>query len=303
MTHINNLLEKYWKAEATLQEEAQIKAYFSTGDVAQEHMQYAPLFIHFDEQSQMSSGIEIKSILTNVSDIDALIEKYYSAETSLEEERQLKAYLNDDQLPAKYNDIKALFGYYDMAQGQTMELDIAALISDQDADIDELVARYWKAETSLEEEQQLRSYLVDGQYDKKYAEVAALMGYYTHQAQATTEIDIESVIQETEGHQVSDQEGSAPKEAKARVISLRKMMSAVAAIFVLGFAAVTVMNSTKPDTQYKGKFVQLDEEADAQEAYEITKQALALLSSKMKKGSDTVSKSVSKAEAAKIFKK
>ena len=303
MTHINNLLEKYWKAEATLQEEAQIKAYFSTGDVAQEHMKYAPLFTHFDEQSQMSSGIEIESILTNVSDIDALIEKYYSAETSLEEERQLKAFLNDDQLPAKYNDIKALFGYYEMAQGQTMELDIAALISDQDVDIDDLVARYWKAETNLEEEQKLRSYFAYGQYDEKYAEVAALMGYYTHQAQATTEIDIESVIKETEGHQVSDQEGSAPKEAKARVISLRKMMSAVAAIFVLGFAAVTVMNSTKPDTQYKGKFVQLDEEAEAQEAYEITKQALALLSSKMKKGSDTVSKSVSKAEAAKIFKK
>jgi len=75
MKHINNLLEKYWKAEATLQEEAQIKAYFSNGDVAQEHMQYAPLFAHFDDRSQMSTNIDIKSILTNVSEIDALIEK------------------------------------------------------------------------------------------------------------------------------------------------------------------------------------------------------------------------------------
>lgn len=303
MKHINNLLEKYWKAEATLQEEAQIKAYFSNGDVAQEHMQYAPLFAHFDDRSQMSTNIDIKSILTNVSEIDALIEKYYGAETSLAEEQLLKTYLRDDNLPEQYDSIRAIFGYYDNIQDQTIDIDIEQLITDQATDIDQLIAKYWKAETSLEEEQKLREYFSQGDYDAQYAEVAALMGYYTHRADVTTTLDIASVIRQAEGHQVTDHETDAPNASKASVISLRKMMSAVAAIFVLGFAAVTVMNNTKPDTKYKGKFVQLDEEAEAQEAYEITKQALALLSSKMKKGSETISKSVSKAEAVQIFKK
>ena len=40
---IDTLLDRYWEGECTLEEERQLKAYFS-GPVAPEHRKYAPLF-------------------------------------------------------------------------------------------------------------------------------------------------------------------------------------------------------------------------------------------------------------------
>lgn len=58
MEPIEKLLEKYFEAETTVQEEQQLKAYFSGKEVAPHLAQYAPLFGYF-EQSKKEFSPEI----------------------------------------------------------------------------------------------------------------------------------------------------------------------------------------------------------------------------------------------------
>ncbi|HMP30102.1 MAG TPA: hypothetical protein PKD85_10905, partial [Saprospiraceae bacterium] len=55
MKNIEELLEKYWNAETTIEEEKQLKAYFQSNDVDDQHKAYSTLFSYFDEESQLKS--------------------------------------------------------------------------------------------------------------------------------------------------------------------------------------------------------------------------------------------------------
>ncbi len=58
MEPIEKLLEKYFEAETTVQEEQQLKAYFSGKEIAPHLAQYTPLFGYF-EQSKKEFSPEI----------------------------------------------------------------------------------------------------------------------------------------------------------------------------------------------------------------------------------------------------
>ena len=51
MKNIEELLEKYWNAETTLEEEMDLKTYFNSGDVAEQYKDYATLFGYLGNQS------------------------------------------------------------------------------------------------------------------------------------------------------------------------------------------------------------------------------------------------------------
>lgn len=49
---VKDLLERYFNAETSLEEEQKLRDYFSKGDVAPEYNMYAPLFICFEEERE-----------------------------------------------------------------------------------------------------------------------------------------------------------------------------------------------------------------------------------------------------------
>ena len=44
MKKIDNILEKYFEGETTLDEEKLLRSYFQSGKVTDEHLAYAPIF-------------------------------------------------------------------------------------------------------------------------------------------------------------------------------------------------------------------------------------------------------------------
>lgn len=51
--HINQLLDKYWEGDTSLEEEQVLRHYFSGSDLAQDHEQYRDLFFFFAEESKI----------------------------------------------------------------------------------------------------------------------------------------------------------------------------------------------------------------------------------------------------------
>ena len=301
---IDNLVEKYLAAETSLKDEKLLKLYFNDGSVDPKHEVLKPLFVFYDTVGDMTMDASL-SIEESTADIDDILSRYLDAETNIAEENQLKEYFNSQNVADEHQEYKPLFAYFDEAQAWTTDLDIATVLDTDTNQIDAILEKYWNAETNLQEEKILSEYFSGNSIAPKHTEYKALFFYYAKARSSTSTTDVESVLTtqtSANGNHQSD-ESQAPKETNAKVFHIRKIAAAIAAIFVLGFAAVTVMNqSSEPSTQYKGKYVQLDEEAEAQEAYEITKQAFALLSKKMNKGSKTVNKSMKKAKNASIFK-
>jgi len=283
-----------------------LKSYFSGGDVDARHKETGALFSFYNSASQMTTDIDLSvSESVNSNDIDALLSKYWNAETSLEEENVLKAYFASSEISEHHKEYQNLFSHIDVVSEMTTDLDLRSVLSEASNDIDTLLEKYFNAETSLEEENVLAQYFTTGEVAAKHQSSKELFQYYANQKNATTDINLEQILESqnsNSGNAASDNT-TAPKQSEAKVFSIRKMATAIAAIFVLGFAAVTVMNQASPEeTKYKGKYVMLDEEAEAQEAYEITMQAFALLSKNMNQGSKTIQKSVKKAKKASIFK-
>jgi len=282
LDNIDDLLSKYWNAETSLNEEKILKAYFSGNDVTSEHKEYVPLFSFYDNASQLSTEVEL-SVPNELIDenIDSLLAKYWNAETTIAEESILKSYFANEVIAEEHKEYRDLFTHMDVVSEMTTDIDLSQAFITESIDISTLVEKYFNAESTLEEEAMLTDYFASTDIAPEHESLRDLFQFYANQKSANTNINLKYVLDsqsETVGNAASDNT-PAPKQGQAKIFSIRKMASAIAAIFVLGFAVVSVMNQASPEeTKYKGKYVMLDEEAEAQEAYEITKQAFALLS-------------------------
>lgn len=54
--HIEKLLERYWNCESTLEEEAQLRAFFARADVPKNLLKYKDLFVYQDVMKETSLG-------------------------------------------------------------------------------------------------------------------------------------------------------------------------------------------------------------------------------------------------------
>ena len=118
--NINNLLEKYFEGETSIAEEKKLKAYFNSYEVKEEHIEYAPLFGFFAEARQ----IEFPGELDFDGNIDFLLELYFEGETSIEQERKLKAYFNGNEVEERHQQFSGLFNYFSTSQTERLEKDL-----------------------------------------------------------------------------------------------------------------------------------------------------------------------------------
>ncbi len=225
--------------------------------------------------------------------IKELIAKYFEGETTLSEEQMLKTYFAGEIDP-QFEDVAPIFRFWNRASSGDLDIDIAGIIEHEREkefaqNKSELVNKYWAAETTVEEENELYLASRDADFRHQNPDLAILMDYFQEQRKSTSKTDVRAVL---------DKAKKPPK-----IVPLKRWMTSVAAVLVLGLAVYSMMNG---DRQIKdnnnNRIVMLDSPEDTRDALIVTKQALALLSSKMNKETNRIKKSVSKAKAVRIFK-
>ncbi len=208
--------------------------------------------------------------------IDEILDRYWEGESSVEEEKVLKAYFQNDGVAEEHLPYQALFGWMD---------DQSGISNPRSYEIEDILARYWEGETSTKEVEILKVYFRNGEIDESHLPFAELFGYFDDQKKLSYKVLPES----------------KDSGFKVKIFTFRKFLYAVAAVLVLVFGAVTVMQlMQQQDTSSKSAMVQ--EIEDPEEALRITKEALALVSSKFRSSQQSVRENLGALEKAAIFK-
>ena len=161
--------------------------------------------------------------------------------------------------------------------------------------INQLLEKYWAGESSLQEEQEIKSYFTKGDIAEEHKAIAPMFGLFSIQQDDQYNKDLTSVLESSLSSEASSNTDTSA-QSDAKVFQLRKLIMAVAAVFAIVMTAVIVMNqetTTIDDTQQLvSNHIILDGSDDSEEALRVTKEALAFLSGKLKKNGEKVNSGI-----------
>jgi len=100
--YIESLLEKFWNAETTEQEEQALKTFFQQPNIDPSLVYARPFFVALDEDQSTTPDLT-ESIISR------LVEKYYAAESNLDEEAILKSYFAQENIAPSLQSHSAIF--------------------------------------------------------------------------------------------------------------------------------------------------------------------------------------------------
>ena len=147
--------------------------------------------------------------------------------------------------------------------------------------IDKLLDKYWAGETSLNEEAQLRDYFSGTDIAESHRPFAEVFVYQNKIAQATLPDDFEAEILK----EIANQHSRAVVKPITRI---RKWLAVAAAVLFLLTAGIFFLKTPSSSNELAEiPHLIINGEvyypASEEEAYELTRQALLLVSSKMNK--------------------
>lgn len=156
--------------------------------------------------------------------------------------------------------------------------------------IDDILTKYWAGESAVEEEDQLHAYFQSDNIKPEHQEYTPLFSFFNDQKAIAFEGELDLEFTKT-----VERELPASVEKKTKTRSLFPKLIAVAASLAL---MVMFTNNFKqaPKDSFANTEVLTEEQA-----YEITKEALAFLGNKYEKGSDPM-KHLKQLEKTNIFK-
>lgn len=268
--HINDLLELYFVGDSSIAQEKELKSYFNSDQVATEHLQFKSLFSYFSEAKHISTNLDFNE--ANL--IDELLEKYFEGETEISEEQTLKAYFSGNNVEARHENYSSLFTYFTKAKEVSFDKEIQP-----EGDIDDLLEKYFEAQSSIEEERKLKAYFNSGTVAAEHKQFSELFEYFSTAQAENLEKGIELDLNK--------------KAKKGQLRVLRRRMMGVAAGFVLLIASVFIM---KTNISNDDQLLSEAERIEAEAALETTMEALAMLGVQFNKGTESL-------ENMKAFKK
>jgi len=148
--------------------------------------------------------------------------------------------------------------------------------------IDNLLEKYWNAETTLEEESTLGKYFNSHQVDDAHQEYIDLFQYYHNSGGQLFSSEIT----------LTPELVSQYDKRNSLIVRFRPLLKYAAALAFLFFAYSICMNQfsiVEAEPQYAGKYTEFTDEEDAEEALAITMEALSFLTAKINKTEKTIS--------------
>lgn len=124
--NIDQILEKYWEGESSVEDENTLKRYFTSDQIDMAHEPFKDLFGWMVEFEKIANTVTL--------DIDALLDKYWEGETSVKEEEMIQAYFKSKNIAESHLPFAALFEYFDeQSQVKYQELPSKHIIETQPA--------------------------------------------------------------------------------------------------------------------------------------------------------------------------
>jgi hypothetical protein len=269
------LVDKYFNAETTLDEEAIVKEYFAQDTVASDLKIYQYIFRLTNVQSY--KGLKSSDVSATI--VNKLIEKYFQAESTMEEEAIIKEYFAQDEVTPSMLIYKSLFRLIniDTYKGVKSDKPIFNII-------DNLIEKYFKAETSLDEENLLRHYFAQEQLSVEHRPYRIYFDVVSRAMKVEYNGDLE----------LKNKTKIIPMQPigdTGKVIKMNWWKTAAAAVLVTAGGYLVTKNyiiNNDHNKQYVEVKSNKIEPQTPEEAYEITVQALALVSKKYNKGQDEI---------------
>ncbi|MBK6362793.1 MAG: hypothetical protein IPF52_04535 [Saprospiraceae bacterium] len=158
-----------------------------------------------------------------------------------------------------------------------------------DARINDLLEKYWEGETTVEEENILKSYFQNGQVMPEHEAFTPLFVYFNEQKKLLYSLPpVEDIIQK-----------SNISTPVITLTSYKKWMYAIASVFCLVIASWFLF---KPSNESLSSTAYVNEIEDPEEAYRVTMEALAMVSGKLQKGTEGITIGMENVNKANIFK-
>lgn len=226
-----------------------------------------------------------------IENINHIIEKYWAGETSLEEENILKGYLTSDKVKTEHLDMVPLFSFY-KEQGSISGPVIDMSFLKTDSDMNSLVHKYWAGETTVAEEETLQAYLTSSEVATEHQDMIPLFSFFEEQEQVVMKKALDMSFLN---------EAQMPKSqipASKRETKVRRLFPRVAAIAASLALLMMVTFSYMDEGQLANNH--LAEVQDADEALELTMEALAFLGHNYDKGANPM-KHIKQLEKTNVF--
>jgi hypothetical protein len=213
--------------------------------------------------------------MLDIKNIEALLEKYWNAETNEAEEALLKAYFSSDNV---HTDVAYAVSYF--KKNTASDADINTII------VTKLVDKYFEGETSVDEEAIIKEYFNQDTIASSLRQYKSMFNAFANEAKVTYDKPLEI---KKEAKIVSLRQASDNKEIetvqKGKVVGFKWARVAAAAAFIgiSGyFINKNMIETASPvKTAMAAKHI---EPETPEEALEVTMQALAMVSRKYKKG-------------------
>ncbi|MBK8516286.1 MAG: hypothetical protein IPL55_08360 [Saprospiraceae bacterium] len=209
--------------------------------------------------------------------ITEMLDRYWEGETTIDEENMLKTYFMSDNIEAEHEAYTDLFGWM---------VDKSLIKSSSSYEIDDLLDRYWEGETSLKEEEILKAYFKSGNISDSHMPFAELFGYFESATNIKYDAEAPSIPINT---------------SIVRKLTIRKFIVGLAAVLVMVFGAMSVIQLLQ-ENEKVSKTAMVNEIDDPEEALRVTKEALAMVSSKFRASQQSVRQNLGALEKAAIFK-